>query len=137
MSDPISVLIVDDNASMAVSLADVLEVKGFTAYSASSGVEAIAILREHPVDILLTDVIMPGMNGVELYRETRQAHPHLTTFFMTAYSADDLIQQGMKEGIKTVLNKPLDIEFLILLLKSAGKRPLAGAGAAGKGRLFS
>jgi two-component system response regulator YesN len=123
MGELISVLVVDDNASMAESLADVLEVKGFATYSASSGVEAIAILHDHPVDILLTDVIMPEMNGVELYRETRQAHPRLTTFFMTAYSADDLIQQGMKEGIKTVLNKPVDIDLLILLLKAAGKRP--------------
>jgi CheY-like chemotaxis protein len=115
MSKPISVLVVDDIASMAESLADVLEARGFIAHSACSAAEALKILQEHPVDILLTDVIMPGMNGVALYRKTRQTHPQLTTFLMTAYAADDLIQQGMMEGIKTVLNKPIDIELLFTL----------------------
>jgi two-component system, response regulator YesN len=122
MNDTVSVLIVDDHPSMALSLADVLEAKGFIVHAASSGAEALVILQEHPVDILLTDVIMPEMNGVALYREAKKIKPRLTTFLMTAYSADALIEQGMKEGIKTVLNKPLDIELLIMMLKVAGKR---------------
>jgi two-component system, response regulator YesN len=121
MNDTVSVLIVDDHPSMALSLADVLEAKGFIVHAASSGAEALAILHEHPVDILLTDVIMPEMNGVALYREAKKIQPRLTTFLMTAYSADALIEQGMKEGIKTVLNKPLDIELLIMMLKVGGK----------------
>ena len=118
MSESISILIVDDNPSMASSLADILEVKGFEVYTAHSGAEALEILREHPVDILLTDVRMPDMNGVELYRATRQTHPHLITVLMTAYAADDIIQQGMAEGIKTVLQKPVDIGFLLNLFLS-------------------
>ena len=121
MTESISVLIVDDNPSMAESLADVLGAKGFIAYATSSGAEALAILRDHPVEFLLTDVIMPEMNGVALYRETKKTYPRLTTFFMTAYSADDLIQEGMRAGIKTVLNKPMDIELLILMLRAAGR----------------
>ena len=46
------------------------------------------------------------MNGLELYRETRKLDPQLITIFMTAYAADELIQQGMAEGVKTVLTKP-------------------------------
>jgi len=109
---------VNDNPSMARALADVLDAKGFEVYPVCSGAEALAILRDHPVDILLTDVIMPKMNGLALYRETQKTHPRLTTFFITAYAADDLIQQGMKEGIKTVLNKPVDIDLLLLLLRA-------------------
>jgi CheY-like chemotaxis protein len=120
MSQSLSVLIVDDNPSMANTMADVLDAKGFNSYAACSGEEALAILRDHPVDILLTDVIMPGMSGLALFREARKTHPNLVTFFMTAYAADDLIQLGMKEGIKAVLNKPMDIEFLILMLRAAG-----------------
>lgn len=106
---------------MARALTDVLDVKGFSAYPASSGAEALQILRDYPVDILLTDVIMPGMNGLALYRETRKMHPKLVTIFMTAYAADDLIQKGMAEGIKTVLTKPMDIDFLILMLTAIGR----------------
>jgi CheY-like chemotaxis protein len=120
MSKAVSVLIVDDRPSMASTLADLLEAKGFTVHDACSGAEALAILRKHAVDVMLTDVIMEEMNGVALYRETKKIQPGLTTFFMTAYSADELIEQGMKEGIKAVLNKPLDIELLIMMLRVAG-----------------
>jgi CheY-like chemotaxis protein len=64
---------------------------------------------------------MPEMNGLELYRETRKLYPEIITIFMTAYAADDLIQLGMAEGIKTVLTKPVDIKFLLTLF-SAHKR---------------
>jgi CheY-like chemotaxis protein len=121
MSRPLSILIVDDNFSMATSLADVLAVKGYQVYAAHSGAEALKILGEHPVDILITDVIMSGMNGVALYRETKKTHPKLTTVFMTAYAADDLIQQGVREGIRTVLNKPVDIDFLLSMLLAIGR----------------
>jgi CheY-like chemotaxis protein len=123
MSEITSILVVDDNPSMADSLADILELKGFTVCAAASGMEALQILKQGPVDILLTDVKMAGMNGLELYRETRKLYPNLITVFMTAYAADELIQQGMAEGVKTVLTKPLDIKFMLSFF-SAEKRIL-------------
>jgi CheY-like chemotaxis protein len=121
-----SILIVDDNPSMAAALVDILVLKGFETFMASSGAEALQLLHDHPIDVLLTDVIMPEMDGVSLYRQTRQAYPRLITILMTAYAADELIQQGMAEGIKTVLTKPIDIDFLILLLSTYEKRKAAG-----------
>jgi two-component system response regulator HydG len=118
MSESFSILIVDDDPSNAGVLADILDVKGFIVHAANSGAEALLILREHPVNILLTDVKMPGMNGVELYRAARQINPALATILMTAYAADNLIQQGMSEGIRTVLNKPLDIDLLLALISA-------------------
>ena len=118
MLEHLSVLIVDDNPAMAGALADVLDAKGFDVYTAKSGSDALAILNTHPVNVLLTDVIMQEMNGVELYLATREAHPDLITIFMTAYAADDLIQQGMRAGVKTVLTKPIDMDFLIYLLNA-------------------
>ena len=117
-----SVLIVDDNPAMTSAMFDILVFEGFETYLASSGAQALQILHDHPVDVLLTDVIMSEMDGVELYRRTRQDYPHLITILMTAYAADELIQQGMAEGIKTVLTKPIDIDFLILLLSTYKKR---------------
>ena len=132
MSETIRILVVDDNPAMADTLADILEVKGFSVHAAASGTEALKILREQPVDILLTDVKMPEMNGLELYRETRKLYPRLITIFMTAYAADELIQQGMAEGVKTVLTKPVDINFLLLLF-SAEKRIINRAGQTAAG----
>jgi CheY-like chemotaxis protein len=123
MSAPTVILVVDDNPPMVKTLADVISIKGFVVHAAYSGLEALAILKSQPVDILLTDVVMPDMSGVELYRETRKSFPKLTTILMTAYAADDIILQGLAEGIKTVLTKPLDIDFLLVLF-SAYKRML-------------
>jgi CheY-like chemotaxis protein len=121
MSESISILVVDDNPSMVSSMVDILEVKGFKVQSAYSGAEALEILRDHPVDILLTDVRMPDMNGVGLYRATRKTHPNLITLLMTAYTADDIVRHGVAEGIKTVLQKPVDIDALVAIL-SANKK---------------
>jgi CheY-like chemotaxis protein len=115
MSELTAILVVDDEPAVATTLADILEAKGFKVYAANSGAEALEILSVHLIDILLTDVRMPDMNGVTLYREVRKKYPQVITYLMTAYAADDLIQQGMKEGIKTVLTKPLDIDLLIAL----------------------
>jgi CheY-like chemotaxis protein len=127
MEETISILVVDDNPAMADTLADILELKGFSVHAAASGAEALEILRKQAVEILLTDVKMPEMNGLELYRETRQAYPGLITIFMTAYAADELIQQGMAEGIKIVLDKPVDINFMVSLF-AAEKRIITEAG---------
>jgi len=121
MSEILSILVVDDDPSMASSLTEILDIKGFEVRAANSGAEALQILRDHPVDVMLTDVRMPDMNGVELYRATRKTHPNLRTFLMTAYAADDIIQKGMAEGIKTVFSKPVDINLLISIF-SACKR---------------
>ena len=115
MSGQTSILVVDDQPDVANTLADILTLKGFKVYLSFSGAAALKILEDQPVDILLTDVKMPDMNGVMLYREVRKKFPRVTTYFMTAYAADDLIQQGMKEGIKTVLTKPLDIDLIVAL----------------------
>ena len=116
MSYTTTILVVDDNPPMTKSLADILALKGYVVLTAQGGAEALEILRKQPVDILLTDVVMPGMDGVTLYRQAREILPRLTAFLMTAYATDDLIDQGMAEGIRTVLTKPIDINFFLSLI---------------------
>ncbi len=106
---------------MARTLGDILEMKGYAPKLAVSGAEALVVMRDHPVDILLTDICMPDMNGVALFRLARKDHPKLITMLMTAYAADDIIQQGFIEGIKIVLSKPLDIDFLLTLFSSISR----------------
>jgi CheY-like chemotaxis protein len=121
MSEQLHILIVDDNPTMASTLADILAIKGFDVYEVQSGVEALKVLEDHPIDILLTDVKMSGMSGVELYREARKTHPNLYTIFMTAYAADDLINKGLDLGVKTVLTKPLNIDLVLIMFESIHK----------------
>ncbi|MFZ5909921.1 MAG: response regulator [Chloroflexota bacterium] len=119
MSARTSILIVDDNPSMAKTTADILALEGYTVHTATSGAEALQVIQREKVHILLTDVIMPGMNGVDLFVQARQHIPNnLIAFLMTAYSADDLIQRGRQEGAKAVLAKPLDLNLLLTLVKA-------------------
>ena len=121
MTEKIHILIVDDNRSMAKTLEDILVFEGYVPNTAFSGSEALKMLGSQKVDILLTDVRMPDMNGVELYREMRKTLPNLVTILMTAYAADDIIRAGIQDGIKTVLTKPLDIDFLLKLISAVVK----------------
>jgi CheY-like chemotaxis protein len=119
MSAQTTILVVDDNPPMVKTLADILFLKGYKVYIAYSGAEALEILRCNDVNILLTDVIMPDMDGVTLYCQTKKTHPHMITFLMTAYAADDIIQQGVAEGIKTIFPKPIDISLFLNMLTAA------------------
>ena len=118
MNEKLSILVVDDYPFYLDALAEVLDVNGFTVHKAYSGAKALEILQDHPVDILLTDIKMPGMNGVELFRKTKKIRPTITAILMTAYAEDDLIQQGRAEGVEAILDKPLDIEMLLSLFRS-------------------
>jgi CheY-like chemotaxis protein len=113
-----TILVVDDNPPMAKTLQDILVIKGYAAYIAFSGAEALEVLQSQKIDILLTDVIMPEMNGVALYRKAMEIHPHLIGFLMSAYSNDDIIRQGLAEGIKTILPKPLDINLFLSMVSA-------------------
>jgi Response regulator containing CheY-like receiver, AAA-type ATPase, and DNA-binding domains len=115
MGENLSILVVDDYQPLVTSLAEVLNREGFEVKTANSAAEALEIVEDYPVDIMLTDIMMPHMNGVELYRETKKINPSLTAVLMTAYSAEGLIQEGVKEGITAVVDKPVDIKFLLAL----------------------
>jgi len=116
LNEAVKILVVDDNPPMVKTMADILLLKGYAVQMAQSGAEALTVLEDQKFDILLTDVIMPDMDGVALYLRARKSHPHLVTFLMTAYSADEIIRKGMAEGIKTVLTKPVDINLLLALI---------------------
>jgi CheY-like chemotaxis protein len=114
--DSCSILVVDDFPPFVDTLVEVLDAKGYEVETAYSGAQALQILQNHPVDLLLADIRMANMNGLELYRRARKLHAHLTTILMTAYAANDLIQQCLAEGVKAILEKPLDIDSLIGLI---------------------
>lgn len=114
-----NILVVDDNPSVTTTLKDILIAKGYAVHAAYSGREALKVMDDHRIDVTLTDVRMPDMNGVELYRQIRKTNSGAIIFLMTAYAADDIIQDGLQEGVQAVLTKPLDIDFLLTLFSAA------------------
>ncbi len=108
-----NILIVDDDFNITKTLVDILNVLGHQAEAASSGLEALERIEGASYDWLLTDVKMPGMNGVELIQAARILRPELQVVMMTAYTTADLVQEGLKAGAVAALNKPLDIPNLL------------------------
>lgn len=106
---------------MTRTLADILSLFGHTAVQAFSGPEALAKLRTQAFDCVLSDVRMPGMDGVEFHRQLRQSQPGLPVVLMTAYAADEIIRQGLDEGVVGVFDKPLDINQLLGFFTSLAK----------------
>jgi two-component system response regulator HydG len=111
--DSLRILVVDDDRSMAKTLTDIFRIKGHQAEMAHSGSEALDRLRERPFDCVLSDIKMPGIDGVELCRAIKAAQPDLPVVLMTAYSADSLVREGLEEGALAALTKPLDISTLL------------------------
>ncbi len=117
MAKETRVLVVDDDISFAESLTDILMEKGYIAVAANSGDEALEKIKERSFDVVLMDVKMPVMDGLQTFKEIKKLKSSITVIMMTAYSMDDLVQDALKEGAYDVLRKPLDIERLIKMIK--------------------
>ena len=121
MSEKLSILVVDDDPSMAKTLVDIFRVKGHQAEAAHSGPEALAKVTQAHFECVLTDVKMPEVNGVELYRAIKARRPDLPVVLMTAYSTDSLVKEGLEEGVIAALTKPLDINALLSFFSALRK----------------
>ena len=118
MSEELRILVVDDDRRMARTLVDIFKVEGYEAEVAHSGPEALERVAQGDVDCVLTDVRMPGVNGVELYRGIKARRPDLPVVLMTAYSSDRLVREGLEEGAIAALTKPLDMNQLLSFFSS-------------------
>lgn len=112
MSEPLRILVVDDNEMMVKTLRDIFRLKGFEVEIAYSGAEALEKVESNPFDCVISDIKMPGLNGVELYRAIKARQPELPVILITAYADDELVKEGLEEGVIAVLTKPLDLNLL-------------------------
>ena len=85
MSAPYTILFVEDDDGVRESTAAILASSGFRLLVAQSGEEALQLLDHGHIDVLFTDVVMPGLNGIELAKQAKQLRPDLKIMFMTAY----------------------------------------------------
>jgi two-component system response regulator HydG len=117
-----SILIVDDNVSQCKTMSLILRRKGYAVATANDGPEAIQRVQESPFDMILMDIKMPLMNGVETYRRIKEIRPEAVVLMMTAYAVEDLVQQALQEGAYGVVYKPLDIERVMAIVEEAKQR---------------
>jgi DNA-binding NtrC family response regulator len=114
-----TVLVVDDEAAMRLVLDMRLKDWGFDALSASDGEEATRLLESYRPDIVLTDVVMPGISGLDLLRALKKGDASRPVILMTAQGTIDMAVEGMKQGALDFLTKPLDYSKLKVVLDAA------------------
>jgi DNA-binding NtrC family response regulator len=117
-----SVLLTEDDQVQREVIEDILTHSGFEVQSAASAEEALAALGEGAFDLLLTDLKMPGMDGLELLRETRKLRPDLDVVVMTAHGTIKTAVTAMKVGAADYLEKPFDKDELLHVVNRAIER---------------
>jgi DNA-binding NtrC family response regulator len=117
MTGPASVLVVDDDFAVAKILAALLEQEGFATERASSGAAALPALEARPFEVVITDLRMPGMDGMALLREVAARWPGLPVVVLTAHGSVPLAVEAVKSGAADFLLKPYDRDEVVLVVR--------------------
>jgi DNA-binding response OmpR family regulator len=128
----IDILIVDDEVDFAETLAERLRLRGFSVYTAHSGEQALQIVEESAVGVMVLDLKMPGIDGLEVLRRVKKNHPEIEVLILSGHGSELDEAYGRSLGAFEYLRKPADIGDVVQALKRAGK---LGTGAGPFGRL--
>lgn len=128
MSAKIKVLVVDDEERFRLTLGKLLTVRGLDVKTVASALEALETLRNEPHDVILLDVKMPGMNGVEALAEIKKINPNFEVIILTGHASVDIAVEIMRLGGYEYLLKPCDLDELMAKIESAYERKLAREG---------
>ena len=114
-----NILIVDDEKHYPMIIGEVLAEEGYRTFTASSGMEALDILNTQLIDLVLSDVKMPGMSGIDLLERIKEIKPDLPVIIMTAFGSVEKAVEAMHKGAYTFILKPFENEALIAHIAKA------------------
>lgn len=117
--DRIRLLLVDDELDLLDSLAMVLRRRGMDVSPCADGYRALEAIAAGPFDVVVLDMKMPGIDGLETLRRIRQTHPALPVVLLTGHPSDDLAALGLRQGAAECLMKPLDVPDLVAAIRRA------------------
>lgn len=106
------ILIVDDQKGVRRLLEELFRQEGWEVRSAADGLEALELVAKVLPDLILIDVKMPNMNGLEATQEIMQRQPGISIIMMTAYGEIEVVRQALDAGVKRCISKPFDIKDL-------------------------
>lgn len=106
------ILIVDDEENARMALSKILAHEGYDVSSARNGLEALNFLRNRDVELIITDINMPEMNGLSFLRELNRSHPQSNVIMITAYGEVESYLEAMNLGAFEYINKPLKYDDL-------------------------
>ncbi len=116
------ILIVDDEYPVRFALSEVLKKNGFDTLEASSGSQAVAMVKEHDLDLILMDIAMPGMDGIETLQEVSKIKSDLPVIIVTGHADIPTAVQAIKLGAYDFLAKPPHVDRLIVTIQRALER---------------
>lgn len=119
---PTKVLIVDDEKDFVEMFSLRLQETGERVFTAYSGQECLGVLEKEAIDVVVLDIKMPGMDGIETLREIKKRHPIVEVILLTGHGAIETAVSGMKLGAYDYLLKPADVKEMAAKLEGARKR---------------
>ncbi len=111
------VLIVDDDQLVRDTLRFVLEDAGYDVWATAHGADALTVLESQPIDIVLSDIFMPGMNGFDLLKQIRQRRPDVPVILVTGFGNIEMARQALKEGATDFITKPYNVNEIPILIE--------------------
>ncbi|MCA0986482.1 response regulator [Guptibacillus algicola] len=111
------ILIVDDQYGIRILLSELFKKEGFKALQAPNGITAIELVKQESPDLVLLDLKMPGMDGLEVFKALKKINENIRVIFMTAYGELQLVEEFMNLGAITHFAKPFDIEEVCRTVK--------------------
>jgi len=115
----IHVLIVDDEEDFLRALVMRLELRGMDAHGVMSGDEALKTLAERHFDVVVLDIKMPGMDGLDVLRAIRRSHPQVVVLVLTGHASQELNTEGRSLGAYDYLIKPVKLETIVERITTA------------------
>ncbi len=119
MSSKQKILVIDDNEEFCQNVADILEQEEYTVVTAYGGFEGLELVMHDRFGLVLMDVRMPVMDGVQTFKKVKEIVPDTPVIMVTAYAVEDLLREALREGAFGVLKKPVDFDKLITLIERA------------------
>jgi len=113
------ILIVDDEEGIRQDLSFILEDEGYVTTMASRGSEALALINEKAFDIVITDLMMPDMDGMEILRQVKRDYPDTIVFMITGHGSEEKAVEAMKSGAQDYLPKPFDPDEMLIKLRKS------------------
>ena len=117
MGDAVRVMVIDDEPLMRITVQDALAAEGYKVITAETGGNGLTLLRENRTDMVITDLRLPDMDGIQILREVKTFSPETQVILITAYGSIDSAVTAMKEGASDYLTKPFSMDELLLIIK--------------------
>jgi len=122
--DKISVLIVDDEEDLAKTIAERLEIRGIHTQTASDGEQALTLVKTNPPDVVVLDLMMPGIGGLGILKQIKLFDKKIPIILLTGYGSKERSIEGMNLGAFDYVLKPCNLDDLIGKIQEAAKTKL-------------